>query len=261
MAAGLMIRSTSSPWPFTRALTSPPPEVPSTSASASSCCALMRWSCICCAAASSCCRSIPPSGSTVPHLIGPWRCAVHRPGRGSRQPRVPAAGSRLGSRGSTAPPPRAHRPATPAPPPPRAPPRPPAVSRLRPSRHGRHTASRAERRSPEQRWQPHLFLRDHDDLVVPPARFYTRKVSVIKKARPMRLVSELFCHPQQPYHHDHDRLVGGRRLPRATQKGSMAHTRHPVVGSNEGCASRGCPLLGLLDLLDDRAAELAFDQF
>src|SRR6516164_7153630 len=69
MAAGLMVMSTSSPWPFTRALTSPPPDVPSTSASASSCCALMRWSCICCAAASSCCRSIPPSGSTVPHLI------------------------------------------------------------------------------------------------------------------------------------------------------------------------------------------------
>src|SRR5262245_47516478 len=43
-------------------------------------------------------------------------------------------------------------------------------------------------------------------------------------------------------------------------KGSMAHTRHPAVGSNGGCANRGCPLLGLLDLLDDRAAELAFDQ-
>src|SRR5262249_58319181 len=93
-----------------------------------------------------------------------------RTGRGT----PPAAGSGGGSgdsavagprprhRGSTAPPPRVS-PArgTPA--------RSPAVSSLRPSRHGRHTASRAERRSPEQRWHPHLFLRDHGDLVVPAA--------------------------------------------------------------------------------------------
>ena len=68
MASALMVRSSSSPWPLTVALTSPPPAVPSTSASASSCCAFMSWSCICCAAASSCCMSSWPPGSTMPPI-------------------------------------------------------------------------------------------------------------------------------------------------------------------------------------------------
>src|ERR1700761_5826375 len=66
MAAGAMVRSTSSPWPLTRAVTRPPPAVPATSASASSCWAFISCSCICCAAASSCCMSSWPSGFTSP---------------------------------------------------------------------------------------------------------------------------------------------------------------------------------------------------
>src|SRR5262249_42537503 len=65
IAAALIVRSTSSPWPLTVAVTSPPPAVPSTSVSASSCWALMSWCCICCAAASSCCMSIWPLWSNV----------------------------------------------------------------------------------------------------------------------------------------------------------------------------------------------------
>src|SRR4051812_32763962 len=64
-----MVRSISSPWPLTVALTRPPPDVPVTSASASACWALMSCSCICCAAANSCCISI--WGSTSPSYAEP----------------------------------------------------------------------------------------------------------------------------------------------------------------------------------------------
>src|SRR6202020_962533 len=68
IAAGAMVRSTSSPWPLRRAVTRPPPAVPDTSVSASSCWALISCSCICWAAASSCCISSWPSGFTWPPL-------------------------------------------------------------------------------------------------------------------------------------------------------------------------------------------------
>src|ERR1700749_976823 len=68
-AAGAMLRSSSSPWPLTVALTRPPPAVPVTSASASACWAFMSCSCICCAAANSCCISI--WGSTSPSYAEP----------------------------------------------------------------------------------------------------------------------------------------------------------------------------------------------
>src|ERR1043165_5000207 len=64
-----MLRSISSPWPFTVALTRPPPAVPVTSASASACWAFISCSCICCAAANSCCISI--WGSTSPSYAEP----------------------------------------------------------------------------------------------------------------------------------------------------------------------------------------------
>src|SRR5579859_7242375 len=64
-----MLRSSSSPWPLTVALTSPPPAVPVTSASASACWAFISCSCICCAAANSCCISI--WGSTSPSYAEP----------------------------------------------------------------------------------------------------------------------------------------------------------------------------------------------
>ena len=68
-AAGWMLRSSSSPWPLTVALTRPPPAVPVTSESASACWAFMSCSCICCAAANSCCISI--WGSTSPSYAEP----------------------------------------------------------------------------------------------------------------------------------------------------------------------------------------------
>src|SRR5690348_3607102 len=73
-----MLRSSSSPWPLTVALTRPPPAVPVTSASASACWAFMSCSCICCAAANSCCISI--WGSTSPSYAEP----MTRPARLSR---------------------------------------------------------------------------------------------------------------------------------------------------------------------------------
>ena len=77
-----MLRSMSSPWPLTVALTRPPPAVPVTSASASACWAFMSCSCICCAAANSCCISIWGSTSasyaeptTTPDQPSPVRLA------------------------------------------------------------------------------------------------------------------------------------------------------------------------------------------
>src|SRR5215470_3115571 len=81
IAAALIVRSTSSPWPLTVAVTSPPPAVPSTSVSASSCWALMSWCCICCAAASSCCMSIWPLWSNVGPLGWVSHCRAGTAGR------------------------------------------------------------------------------------------------------------------------------------------------------------------------------------
>src|SRR5215469_14958543 len=75
MAPAAIVRSTSSPWPLTVALTRPPPAVPWTSASASSCCAETSWLCIAAAAWRSCCISSWPPGSTRPSDV-PRR---HRP--------------------------------------------------------------------------------------------------------------------------------------------------------------------------------------
>src|SRR2546421_8312646 len=88
-APAAMLRSISSPWPLTVALTSPPPAVPVTSASASACWAFISCSCICCAAANSCCISI--WGSTSASYAEPTTPLA----RISRSPRgtCPGAGA------------------------------------------------------------------------------------------------------------------------------------------------------------------------